>query len=444
MNKDAKITVKTAAGESREADTGENIGQGTVEGAVISAASIDYTIDKFFANSAAELSYGNLKIQPIIFQDDIARLTTNVKDAQTGNIKLANCLETKLLNFNVEKCGYIVLGSKQAKKKIEKELANSPLTLNGKVVKSISSGKYLGDYICDKGLPESVHKTVLKRKGQAIACIMEVRAILNDCRSGVIGGITSGLEIWELGIVPFLLYNCDTWVEMKKSTLKELDEIQYLFYRALLSTPRTCPIPILLWDTGGIMMEHRIAMKKLLFYHHIKHLEKRSLASMIADIQEKLSFPGLMQECVNLMSKYNIKENVCLLSKLAWKKVVKKYIMRQNELDLTERIRYYKKLDQIDTKNEVFGRQPYMKTLNLPDARLRFALRARMTRTIQTNFKGDPGFKANGWKCVSCGTLDTQEHVMVCDGYKAIRKEKTLKEDKGIVEFFREVIRLRS
>ena len=85
-----------------------------------------------------------------------------------------------------------------------------------------------------------------------------------------------------------------------------------------------------------------------------------------------------------------------------------------------------------------------MKTLNLPDARLRFALRARMTRTIKTNFKGDSGFKANGWKCVSCGTLDTQEHVMVCDGYKTIREEKQLKEDKEIVEFFREVIRLRS
>ena len=40
LNKDKKITVKTSSGESSEAFTGENIGQGTVEGAVISAANI--------------------------------------------------------------------------------------------------------------------------------------------------------------------------------------------------------------------------------------------------------------------------------------------------------------------------------------------------------------------------------------------------------------------
>ena len=67
-----------------------------------------------------------------------------------------------------------------------------------------------------------------------------------------------------------------------------------------------------------------------------------------------------------------------------------------------------------------------------------------MTRTIQMNYKGDPLFKANGWKCVSCGSLDTQEHVMECEGYKSLRKGKALKEDQELVNFFREVIKLRS
>ena len=48
MNKDTKIKVRTAIGETEEKDTGENIGQGTLEGAVISAANIDYRVDIFF------------------------------------------------------------------------------------------------------------------------------------------------------------------------------------------------------------------------------------------------------------------------------------------------------------------------------------------------------------------------------------------------------------
>ena len=41
-NKDTKIRVSTAVGETEEKETGENIGQGTLEGANISAARNEY------------------------------------------------------------------------------------------------------------------------------------------------------------------------------------------------------------------------------------------------------------------------------------------------------------------------------------------------------------------------------------------------------------------
>ena len=66
MNKDTIIRVKTAVGETDEKETGENIGQGTLEGAYISAANIDYSVNKFFMESEDELSYGSIKIQPLL------------------------------------------------------------------------------------------------------------------------------------------------------------------------------------------------------------------------------------------------------------------------------------------------------------------------------------------------------------------------------------------
>ena len=78
LNKDTVIRVRTAVGETKEAETGENIGQGTLEGAIISAASIDYTVDSFFRYSMDEISYGSVKLQPMLFQDDISRLSTTV------------------------------------------------------------------------------------------------------------------------------------------------------------------------------------------------------------------------------------------------------------------------------------------------------------------------------------------------------------------------------
>ena len=71
-------------GDSEEKETGENIGQGTLEGANISAANIDYTVNKFFKTSLEEVSYGEARLQPLLFQDDISRISTSLKSAQSG------------------------------------------------------------------------------------------------------------------------------------------------------------------------------------------------------------------------------------------------------------------------------------------------------------------------------------------------------------------------
>ena len=49
-------------------------------------------------------------------------------------------------------------------------------------------------------------------------------------------------------------------------------------YRVLLNVPKTCPLPALCWELGGIQMKYRVIMKKLLFLWHLNNLEEGSLA----------------------------------------------------------------------------------------------------------------------------------------------------------------------
>ena len=74
------------------------------------------------------------------------------------------------------------------------------------------------------------------------------------------------------------------------------------------------------------------------------------------------------------------------------------------------------------------------------DARLKFSLRSRMTKTVQTNFKGDPIFTKNKWLCVDCGKVDTQEHIMVSQKYSNLRSGKNLENDDDLVNYFKNVI----
>ena len=89
-------------------------------------------------------------------------------------------------------------------------------------MKKEESSKYLGDWISAKGLSDSVALTVKKRAGLTKMAIFEVRAIIDDCRSGICGGLVAGLTLWEAAILSSLLYNSECWVQISKSTLQQL------------------------------------------------------------------------------------------------------------------------------------------------------------------------------------------------------------------------------
>ena len=55
LNKSTVISVNTPLGETSETDTGEGLGQGTVEGAVLSANSLDKGIQEFFHDGYEEI-----------------------------------------------------------------------------------------------------------------------------------------------------------------------------------------------------------------------------------------------------------------------------------------------------------------------------------------------------------------------------------------------------
>ena len=125
------------------------------------------------------------------------------------------------------------------------------------------------------------------------------------------------------------------------------------------------------------------------------------------------------------------------------KKTDKKAISKKNQKDILNKMRFYRKLDYSKHSAETFGPQDYIKKLNIPDARLKFALRSRMTQTVQMNFKGEKRYGQNGWKCMSCGNLDTQEHLLSCPEYSFLRDGKRLDQDQDLVNYFRSIIKIR-
>ena len=78
-------------------------------------------------------------------------------------------------------------------------------------MKRFDNFKYLGDFLSEEGLANSVAVTIAKRKNLVKRTIYEIRRIVDDSRSIITGEIVTGLRIWEMALIPMLLYNTETW-----------------------------------------------------------------------------------------------------------------------------------------------------------------------------------------------------------------------------------------
>ena len=94
--------MKTSFGLTSCAATGENVAQGSIGGAIASSLNLDKTVKRHFAG-IEDASYSNLKLSPILYQDDAARFSTSIEEAQKGNIVMSQVMQIKQLEMNVDK-----------------------------------------------------------------------------------------------------------------------------------------------------------------------------------------------------------------------------------------------------------------------------------------------------------------------------------------------------
>ena len=451
MNNDTRISVQTPVGVTDECKIGESVGQGTLEGAIISAVNLDNGVKNFFSNSDDEMNYLGMKLGPLLFQDDVGRLANSISSVQSGNCRMEAMAESKLLDYNLSKSCFMVFSDTKKLADIEADLNLNPIILCGKPMERVKEAKYLGDWLNCLGLDASVQLTVNKRKSHVLRSAQDIRKIVDDHRCNALGGLVVGLDIWEMAVMPMLIYNAETWLGVSSKTISDIELLQRQFLRILLGAAPGTPTPALYWETGTLLIKYRILLKKLLFIHHLETLPNNSLAYEVYQLQKSLNLPGLYSECGEVLSSLDM-ENPGSYSRSQWKSIIKKEIYSKNMRELIDESAKYKKIEY--SLSDSFVRQNYLSELKVTDARLMFKLRTKMTPTVQMNFVSDDTFKKNFWTCSGCsepnntalqlqGKRDTQSHILYCPGYSDLRTGLNLEWDADLVQYFKNAIRHR-
>ena len=419
MNQNIRIRVRTPVGITDAADTGPGMGQGTIPGAIISATSLDQGVKEYFHEEEEEIDkrneaeevrtkkekvkYGDIVLKPLLFQDDIADTAESVESAQLAMKKVEHLLESKLLDINELKSCFLIVGNKKAREKLQKKVDDVPLMLAGTKLRQATAEKYLGFRI-SATVDDSVASTVSSRLGAAYQAIYQARSVVQDSRSSAVGQLSLIFDIFELSIVPALLYGSEAWYTVPKKTMNQLEKFSNCFLKLALGLPKTgSMIPSMYFETGTLLMSHRILMSKLLFFHHLANLPSESLASEFFALQSnsQTNFPSIVTECNEMIEKWNLGD-VSSYSKYRWKKVIRVKIFEMTESSLIESMKRYKKIDYLKCKEEGFSLKPYFKSMNISDSRMFYRVKYFLVPTIRLNYKQDKRYTAEKWLCPDC------------------------------------------
>ena len=406
LNKQTTIKVNTAVGMTKCADAGELIGQGSAGGALASQINIDRGLNGYFQGSVDEICYGGVRLQPLAFQDDIARLTTDMHKASVGNVKMEYLMKEKQLEVHPDKTGYIVMGTKGYRDQIMMETGINPIKFDGFETKRKKMDKYLGEMFHEEGLAASVNASIDDRMGKVKASMYEVAAIVDDFRMQAVGGMVSAWELWNLAIIPSLLSNCGVWTEISEKAVERLEDLQNVFIRRVLQVPVSTPKVSLRSETGMLSMKLRIWASKVKMVMALRMMDKKFLARQVYDEQVRQGWPGLAREVAEVCLQIDLPDaNSLDVTKSQVDKAIKEY----NKVEIKEAMTSkYTKLDDL-VEMEDSCLKEYMKMKNLAESRMMFRIRTKMVN-LKENMKGK--FKGSSLDCTACDVWKLSHKLM--------------------------------
>ena len=446
LNKDTEISVKTASGMTDTALVGDCIGQGTAGGALVSQANLDQGLMEHFENSSEEIDYGNVKLQPLAYQDDILKGSKDVLDAKVGNIRLAAMLDSKGLEAHPDKTCFIVCGSKSYKDQVTHDLHQNSMMFGKFAVKQREYDRYLGQVLHGGGLDESALATVKERSGRIKGAALEIKSIIEEFQMQCIGGMMAAWELWEKALVPSLLSGAGTWFGPGhcKDAIELCDKIQNFFWRVVLAVPESCPKLALRCETGMIGMKWRIWEAKLNLLMRIKNHNTSVLCRQVYEEGRRNGWPGLWEEVREICEVLGLPD---MNEETVTKSAVRNAIFENHYSDLkSEMEKSTGKLEPI--KNEDFRKvQNYFSEKSIHTSRMAFRIRSQMVKEIPGNMKNKYKNKVSsindsGLICKHCsdGAIMTQGHCMVCPAWEKLRVGLDLKDIRDLVIFFKRLL----
>ena len=207
------------------------------------------------------------------------------------------------------------------------------------------------------------------------------------------------------------LWNMETWYNLRKTDLEEIEKIDRILIKRILNVPSSTPTSLLYLELGIVPLRYIIQARRLTFLRYI--LTRKDDDLLLKFFKAQLREPSKNDWCETVkddLVEFEIGmdfEQIKKLSKLKWKKIVKKAMRSKAFEDLTD-----KQLNNTKGENLSYGQlemRKYFSSKNIKpsQANLIFNIRTNMIN-VKTNYS----HSYIDFSCPCCEVeIDTQEHM---------------------------------
>ena len=220
--------------------------------------------------------------------------------------------------------------------------------------------------------------------------------------------VESRLKLAQIIVVQSLINHAEAFPNYTEKDIKQLESIQLQILTGILEIPSTTPYCALLMETGWWSMRARLAYKKLMLYHNIRHSDERRVVKKLLQQQQEEERETTWQgSIIKIKKKYDIQLDVDVTLKSTWKKYVKKKITEAEEKSIRDMCRNKKKARTV--MNDEYVRKEYLGNATLKDVSKIIKSRLHMCK-VPGNFK-----QKGVTMCPLCGEEEgSTEHYFDC------------------------------
>ena len=414
INEATKATLIRIAGDDQERGiiVLETAGQGTVFAPLATSLSLGKSLHQHFEDFVEMARLGRIRVPSFGFIDDILINSNGEEGMREAAVRVSRTLDVLSLKSNANKTALIIIGNNEAARKMRENFVKKPLIVQDHEVKVSEEEPYLGFKISQKGLVESVDRSIQTRVGRAWARVLEIKRLANHIKLRKVGWFKVCIALINSQIISALCYGVEAWVSplVRQTEYLELSYKKIMY--KILQVQKTLNYNGVLFETGLPCIRDVINKLRVTYINDVLggRVQDNLLREMLKEDHVVFKEKSVLSEISNVCTNLNIPD---VTSEVRGKKTMKAVLKQTASLRVWGAVMRSRVMQpSTSMKSQAKWYHSWTRT----EARAQLFLRLGSLR-FKSNWAGHYKKRGESVSCPSdlCGTeVDSLAHAKVC------------------------------